>query len=234
MSKKPSDSIKSSPKKLCLETATYTFPDAVLSSILITAGNSPVIWTQSLEALRATCLVDVSGGWPMVFYSLCEMSIIPEAVSICKRTEWLFSFSDTYFWFDFELRRKVATRRFVCVCYFFQSAFVMWSLVCCFMRRWGAESYFVSLLVAFAVAVCFEWTFPCKMLASTIPASGWRFLLCWAWWCWVPLSLNGVDCGCCCGYWLLYHICRVMSGFSSTLIESLCRYPNTLWTSTHK
>ena len=97
----------------------------------------------------------------------------------------------THFRFDFELERKVATR-----------LFVMWSLVCCFVHRWGA----VSLLVAFAAAVCFEWTFPCKMPSCTIPASRWRFLLCWARCCWVLLSLNGVDCGWCCGYWLLYHI----------------------------
>ena len=92
----------------------YIFPDAVSSSILIIAGNSPVIWTQYLEAFRATYLVDVSGGWPMVFHNFREMWVMPKAVSICNRTEWLFSFSDTYFRLDFELGRKVATRLFVC------------------------------------------------------------------------------------------------------------------------
>ena len=115
MSRRLSDSIKSSPKRLCLESATYTFLDAVLSSVLIIDGNSPVIWIQSPKVLHATCLVDVGGGWPMVFLSLCEIRFMSEAVSICKRTGWLFSFTDTYFRFDFELGRNVATRLFVCV-----------------------------------------------------------------------------------------------------------------------
>ena len=74
----------------------HTFPDAVLTSILIIASNSPVIWTQSLEALHTTCLIDVSGGWPMVFHSFWEMMVMSEGVSICKRTGWLFSFTDTF------------------------------------------------------------------------------------------------------------------------------------------
>ena len=115
MSRRPSDSIKSSSKRLCFEFATYTFPDAVLSSNPIIADNSPVIWTESLEALHATCLVDVSGCWPMIFQSLCEIRIMSEAVSICKRTGWLFSFTDTYFRFGFELERIDAIRLFVCV-----------------------------------------------------------------------------------------------------------------------
>ena len=97
-------------QKLCLKSATYTFPDAVLSSILITAGNSPVIWTQSSEMLHTTCLVDVSGGWPMVFHSLCEMRVMSEAVFTCKQTGWLLSFTDTFFRFDLELGKKVATK----------------------------------------------------------------------------------------------------------------------------
>ena len=45
-----------------------------------------------------------------------------EAVSICNQTEWPFSFTDTYFQFDLELGRKLATRLhvfffFMCVCY---------------------------------------------------------------------------------------------------------------------
>ena len=76
--------IKSSPKRLCLESATYTFPDSVLSLTLIIAGNSPVIWTQSPVVLHTKCLVDISGGWPMIFHSLYEIRVITKAVSICK------------------------------------------------------------------------------------------------------------------------------------------------------
>ena len=38
-----------------------------------------------------------------------------EAVSICKRIGWLFSFTDTYFRFDFELEKKVTIRLLVSV-----------------------------------------------------------------------------------------------------------------------
>ena len=110
ISRRPSDLIKSSSKRLCLESATYTFPDTVLSSILLIAGNSPVIWTQYPDVFRAICLVHVSGGWPMVFHSLCEMRFISEAVSICKQTGWLFSFTDTHFSGLTLSREKIATR----------------------------------------------------------------------------------------------------------------------------
>ena len=53
--------------------------------------------------LCATYLVCDSEGWPMVFYCLCEMKFKSEIVSICNRTEWPFSFTDTYFWFDLVL-----------------------------------------------------------------------------------------------------------------------------------
>ena len=49
----------------------------------------------------------------MIFHSLWDESYV--RVSICKRTGWLFSFTDTYFRFDFELGRKLATRLLVCV-----------------------------------------------------------------------------------------------------------------------
>ena len=240
MSRRPSDSIKSSPKRLYLKSATYTFPDAVLSSILIIASNSPVIWTQSPEALHTTCLVDVSGGWSMVFHSLCEMRVVSEVVFICKWTGWLFSLFPVWLWV-----REKSCYQTVYMCFSLQPAFVMWSLVCSFMHWWGAESFFVSLLIVFMAAVCFKWIFLCKMPASTIPASGWRFLLCWSRWCWVRLSLNGVNCECCSGCWLLYHTSDspvanipLQLAIESCpdfvfLTESLCGHPYTLQTSTH-
>ena len=63
MSRRPSDLIKWRPSRLCLESAM----DAVLSSILILAGNSPVMWTWSPDVLHATYLIGVGEGWPMVF-----------------------------------------------------------------------------------------------------------------------------------------------------------------------
>ena len=93
-------------------------------------GNSPVMWTQSPEVLHATCLVDVSGRWAMVFHSLCEMRVMFDAVSICKRTGRLFSFTNTYFWFDFEFGRKVTTRLFVCI-FLFNLCYVVACLLFC-------------------------------------------------------------------------------------------------------
>ena len=52
----------------------------------------------------------------MVFHSLCEMRIMSEVVSICNRTEWPFSFTDTYLRFDYALMRKVATQLYVLLC----------------------------------------------------------------------------------------------------------------------
>ena len=198
MSRRPSGSIKSSPKRLCWEFEMYMIPDAVFSSILIVIGSSPVIWTQSPEVLRATCLVDVSWCLLVLFHSFWEIRVMSDAVSICNRTGWLFSSTDTYLRFEFELGRNVATRLFVFyVCFCFVVACVL------FCAWWCAESIFVTLPVAFVAAVSFERAFPSKMPATTIPASRWRFLLC----CFRRLlSLDSVDCGCCCWYRLLYHI----------------------------
>ena len=51
MFRRTSDSIKLRPNRLCLESSMQMFLDAVLSSILIVAGNSPVMWTQSPDTL---------------------------------------------------------------------------------------------------------------------------------------------------------------------------------------
>ena len=53
------------------------------------------------------------------------MRVMSKAVSICKRRGWLFRFTDI-FRFN-RVGRKVATR--LLVCFSFQSAFVMWSVV---------------------------------------------------------------------------------------------------------
>ena len=74
------------------------------------------------------------------------------AVSICDRTEWPFSFIDTYFRFDLVLGREVSTR----LCFSLVSVFVMWSLECYFVHRWGAECLFMSLLFALSTAVYLE------------------------------------------------------------------------------
>ena len=113
--RRPSRSIKSSPKWLCWEFKMYMIPDAVFSSILIVAGSSPVILTQSPEVLRATCFVNVSWGFPILFHRFWELRVISDAVSICNRTGWLFSFTDTYLRFDFKLGRNVGTRLFISV-----------------------------------------------------------------------------------------------------------------------
>ena len=121
----------------------------------------------------------------------------------------------------------------VCASFSFQSAF-MWSLVCFFVHWWDVESFKVSLLVAFAAAVCPEWTFPCKMLVSIIPASTWSFLMCWARWCWAHCCpwmvlivdvVAGIDCYTISEsrFWFTRHrhssavYCWVMPGFCSIL-----------------
>ena len=84
--------------------------------------------TQSPDVIRTTCLVGVSGGRPMVFHCLCEMRVTSEAESICNRTEWPFSFTNSYFRFDQVLERKVATKLYVCVFFF--------SLCICYVVAW--------------------------------------------------------------------------------------------------
>ena len=113
-------------------------------------------------------------------------------------------------------------------------------VVVVFVHWWSTESFFVSLMVAFAAVVCFEWTFPCQMPAST-SASGWRFLL----WCtrcsWVLLSLNGVDSGSYFKYCQLYHMNHASDSPAIDLplqlavescqdfVLSLCDHPIPCW-----
>ena len=200
MSRRPSYYIKSRPTRL----SQICYINAVLSSISFVAGNFPVMWTQSSDALHATCLVGICGGWPMVFHSFCEMSVMFKVVFICNQTEWPFSFTNIFLvWLGLGEKGYHQT---VSMCFSLLSVFVMWLLMCYFVLQWGAESLFISLQFALMTAVCLEWTLSSEMPATTIPASRWRLFMCWAWWHRVQLYLKGVDCGCCCWNWLLYDV----------------------------
>ena len=131
-----------------------------LSSISIVTSNFLVMWTQPPDALRTTCLVGVSGVWPMVFYSLYELRVLSEALYICNQTVAI-----QFYWCIFSdlfCIKEKGCHQTVCMCFllflflflFFilLSVFVLWSLVhyfvFYFVYRWEAESFFMSLLFA--------------------------------------------------------------------------------------
>ena len=153
MSRRPSGSIKSKTSKLWLEFAMYMVPKAVLFFILMVASSSPVMWTQSPEALCATWLVDVNEGWPMVSHRDCNIRVISEAMSTCGWTGWPFNYTATYFQFDFGFGRKVTTRLFV---------FVLW----CWWLLCEVCLLFMAQSIAAAAVGCLECTVPYKMPAA--------------------------------------------------------------------
>ena len=159
MSRRPSDSIKSKTNRLFLESEMHIYQDISCLQFWLLLANSSVMWTKFPDALRVSYFVDVKLGWSIVFHSLCEMSFMSEAVSNCNQKEWSFSFTDTYFLFYWSWGEQLLAD------WVFSFSICVWYEVACvlFCVLMGAESLFVSLLVAFVAAVRFERIFMSRM-----------------------------------------------------------------------
>ena len=230
-----SDSIKSRPNRLCLESV--IFPGTVLSSISIVAGNPPVMGITSLYALRAICLRGVRGVWLMIFHCLCEMRVMSEAMSICNWTERPFSFTDTYFRFDLVFGKKDCHQT---VCMFFFAVCVCLSLVC-YLQNPSLCPCFLNLRQQPVLNGLF-WA---KCQPPQFQSADGGFLcvdnvgFCCFWTAWTEGVIAGTDwctmCESCLRFtnrWRsIATYCRVMSGSCSTFEKFSFEPQHHLWTS---
>ena len=143
------------------------------------------------------CLVGVSAVWLMVFPSFSEMRAMSEVVSICNRTVWLFSFSDTYFLFDLVFRRKVSLRRFVCV--FLSCLCLLCGCLCIILCTGRVQNLSLSPFFSHSRQRCIlNGHLPVKRQPLQFQEVDEEFFMRWPCCCWCLLFLNDVDCRCCC------------------------------------
>ena len=149
-------------------------------------------------------LVGISGDWPMVFIVSVRWGLCPRwCLFVTKQNDCsvllTYIFGLTWCWGE-----KIATRQFICV--FLCCLCLLCVHLCIILCTGGLQNSSLCPYFFHSQQWCLEWILSSEMPATTIPASRWRLFMCWAWWCWVLLFLNSVDCRYCCRYWLLYHV----------------------------